>query len=469
MNRRQFVSTLLCSAAANGQATRPNVLLMISDDLNDSLGCYGHPIVKTPNLDGLARRGTIFERAYCQFPLCQPSRASLLSGLRPETTQVWTLSTPTRKHIGDAVMLPELFRKNGYFTAHAGKIFHTGEHAEDPRSWDEEKREFGKNPPKDEVIRSSGDEEDPSGHSFRWDILKTADERTPDGIQAAQTVAWLEQRARDRKPFFIATGFRRPHAPYSVPKKYFDLYPPDRIPLPARVNPPDVAAAANHRSEVRPMDPKVVREHLAAYYANVSFVDAQAGVVLNALKRLKLDANTIVVFLGDHGYHLGDHGGLWHKQTLFDRSARAPLIVSVPGMAAGRCAKLVEFVDVYPTLAELCGLIAPANLEGLSALPLLKNPRAPWKRAAFTMVGRSETPGENTKTVDFTGRTVRTERWRYTEWDGGRKGVELYDLTKDPGELHNLAAMPSMQPALREMSSLLRAGWRAALPEAKSK
>ena len=463
MTRRDFASGLLGCTAASA-ANRPmNVLLMIADDLNDSLGCYGNPVVRTPNLDALARRGFVFENAYCQFPLCQPSRTSLLSGLRPESTKVWTLDTPTRKNLGDAVMLPELFRRNGYFTAHAGKIFHTGEHAEDPRSWDVERREFGKNPQPSEVLRS-GNEREASGHSFRWDILKTPDAETPDGVQARQTVAWLEQCAHDRRPFFLATGFRRPHAPYSAPSHYFDLYPADRMPLPAKAIPPDVPAAANHPYPVRPLDPRVVREHLAAYYACVSFVDAQAGLVFDALDRLHLRDNTIVVFLGDHGYHLGDHGGLWHKQTLFERSARAPLLISVPGINAGRSRRLVEFVDVYPTLAELCGLKAPDQLEGLSAVPLLKNPVRPWKSAVFSMVARSEKPGENAKDVAFVGRTIRTERWRYTEWDGKRRGVELYDVRKDPRESRNMAAKPALESVRRQLSEGLSAGWRAALP-----
>ena len=460
MTRRQF-------AAALAPAPRPNVLFLIADDLNDSLGCYGNPIVKTPHLDALARRATVFENAYCQFPLCQPSRTSLLSGLRPETTRVWTLATPTRQHIGNATLLPELFRRHGYFTAHAGKVFHTGPHAEDERSWDLEKREFGKNPPPAEVLRS-GNETEPSGHSFRWDVLRTADADTPDGIQARQTVAWLEQRAQDGRPFFLATGFRRPHAPYSAPAPYFDLYPPDQMPLPRPDPPPDVPAAANHPHPVRPLPPPVVREHLAAYYACVSFVDAQVGLILNALDSLNLRRNTIIVFLGDHGYHLGNHGGLWHKQTLFESSARAPLLIAAPGLPPSRCRRLVEFVDIYPTLAELCGLPAPANLEGLSAVPLLRRPTRAWKTAAFSMVGRSEKPGENAKDVAFTGRTIRTEQWRYTEWDEARRGVELYDVRQDPSEIRNLAANSALAPVRADLARRLRAGWRAALPTPKS-
>lgn len=463
-NRREWLTGVLGLPAVAAARGRPNVLLMIADDLNTSLGCYGHPIAKTPNIDTLARTGVVFEKAYCQFPLCQPSRTSLLSGLRPESTKVWTLDTPTRKFLGDAVMLPELFRHNGYFTAHAGKVFHTGEHAEDPRSWDVEKREFGKNPPASEILRS-GREPDLSGHTFRWDVLRTKDEATPDGIVAAQTVEWLERRSQDKQPFFLAAGFRRPHAPYSAPSQYFDLYPPEQIPLPVGT-PPKVAAAVNHSHELHPLPPKVVREHITAYYACVSFVDSQVGKILTALDRLQLMQQTIVVFLGDHGYHLGDHGGLWHKRTLFEASARAPLIVSVPGKTAGgRCQELVEFVDLYPTLAGLCGLNPPANLEGLNFAPLLQKPDTSWKSAAFTVVARRKDDFDDPNQVDFLGRTIRTQHWRYTEWDNRERGVELYDLDKDPQELENIADRSDLKQTREDLFKRLHAGWKAALPQ----
>ncbi len=463
INRREWLTGIVGLGGSAAVAERPNVLLIVADDLNTSLGCYGHPIAKTPNIDRLAGRGIVFERAYCQFPLCQPSRTSLLSGLRPESTRVWTLDTPTRKFLGDAVMLPELFRHNGYFTAHAGKVFHTGEHAEDPRSWDLEKREFGKNPPAAEILRS-GNDPDLSGHTFRWDMLRTPDQRTPDGVVATQTVEWLEDRARDQRPFFLAAGFRRPHAPYSAPSKYFDLYPPNEIPLPADP-PPSVAAAVNHSHPLHSLAPNVVREHIAAYYACVSFVDAQVGKVMRALNRLNLEHKTIVAFLGDHGYHLGDHGGLWHKRTLFEASARAPFLVAAPGMkAGGRCTEIVEFVDLYPTLAGLCNLSPPSNLEGFSFAPLLKNPALPWKSAAFTLVGRRKDDFDDPNQVDFLGRTIRTRHWRYTEWDNRERGVELYNLNEDSRELENLAGKPELRSVQEHLSQRLRAGWRAALP-----
>lgn len=443
-------------------------MFIVADDLNTALGCYGHPVVQTPHLDRLAARGLLFERAYCQNPLCQPSRVSFLSGLRPETTRVWTLETPTRQYIGDAVMLPELFRKSGWFSAHAGKIFHTGEECEDPRSWDEELREFGKSPPPEEVLQS-GRSQGPQGHSFDWMILRTADAQTPDGIVARKTVEWMERCSREGKPFFLGLGFRRPHAPYAAPKKYFDLYPPERMPLP-KTSPEEfqrlLPAAVNYEPPPRPLSDAEVRQYLSAYYACVSFMDAQLGVVLDALDRLQLWERTIVVFLSDNGYHLGDHGGLWHKNSLFEESARVPLFVATPGMrtAGKRSERLVELVDVYPTLAELCGLQAPPNLEGTSFAPLLQQPGRAWKRGAFTMVGRGRDRIGASKEILFTGTSVRTERWRYTEWDKGRQGTELYDERRDPREVRNLAGQPRYRRTQAELQQLLRGGWRAALP-----
>ncbi|MCX6633971.1 MAG: sulfatase-like hydrolase/transferase [Acidobacteria bacterium] len=275
LSRRRLVSLLGGAGALPGaDKRRTNVLFIVSDDLNCAIGCYGHPAVRTPHIDRLARHGVVFDRAYCQYPLCQPSRTSFLSGLRPETTRVWTLETPTRKYVGDAVFLPELFRKSGYFTAHAGKVFHTGEECEDPRSWDLEVRESGKNPPPGEILRA-GKSEGPKGHSFEWDILKTAEDQMPDGKVAARTVEWLEQMARENRPFFLGAGFRRPHAPYAAPKRYFDIYPPEKVALPDTA--PDdfkrlLPAAVNHDPPDRPLTDREVREHRAAYYASVSFI-----------------------------------------------------------------------------------------------------------------------------------------------------------------------------------------------------
>ena len=470
ISRRRLVSLLGGAGALSGaDKRRTNVLFVVSDDLNCAIGCYGHPTVRTPHIDRLARHGVVFDRAYCQYPLCQPSRASFLSGLRPETTRVWTLETPTRKNVGDAVFLPELFRKSGYFTAHAGKVFHTGEECEDPRSWDLEVRESGKNPPPGEILRA-GKSEGPKGHTFEWDILKTAEDQMPDGKVAARTVEWLEQMARENRPFFLGAGFRRPHAPYAAPKRYFDIYPPEKVALPDTA--PDdfkrlLPAAVNHDPPDRPLTDREVREHRAAYYASVSFMDSRLGVLLDAMDRLRLWGHTVVVFLGDNGYHLGEHGGLWHKNSLFEESARIPLIVAAPGRrAVGRhSSRLVELVDLYPTLAGLCGLRAPAALEGTNLAPLLDDPKRPWKRGAFTMQGRGKERTEAARDIQFLGKSVRAERWRYTEWDEGRQGVELYDHASDPRETVNLADDPRHAGTRAELQGLLRGGWRAALPK----
>ena len=469
--RRQAMAALLAGAGVLcGQAAKRkpcNVLFLVSDDMNTALSLYGDPVVRTPQLERLARRGLVFDRAYCQYPLCQPSRTSFLSGLRPETTRVWTLTTPTRQHIGEAVMLPELFRKNGYFTGHAGKIYHT-DVGEDPQSWDREIRDYGKTPEADQVLRSDHSP-GPQGHSFAWDVLKTPDEQMPDGVFARKSVEWLEEMASAGKPFFLATGFRRPHAPYAAPQKYFDLYPPDCMPLP-RTGAEDwrrlIPAAINHLPPDVPLSEKIVREHLAAYHACTTFMDAQLGLLLDAMDRLSLWENTVVVFCGDNGYLLGEHGGLWHKTSLFEQGAHVPLIVSAPGMkAAGRRSRrLVELVDLYPTLAELCGLAAPANLEGTSLGPLLNEPARPWKRGAFTMQGRSKEIGEKAKTIDFFGRSVRTEEYRYNEWDGGKLGIELYDHRSDPWERKNLSGDRRLARVQSELQQLLRDGWKAARP-----
>ncbi|MBM3723985.1 MAG: sulfatase [Acidobacteria bacterium] len=461
-SRRALLVAPFLALRGKAQTAPRNVLFLVADDLNTDLGCYGHPLVKSPHLDRLASRGVVFDKAYCQYPLCQPSRTSFLSGLRPETTKVWTLQTPTRRHIGDAVMLPELYRKHGYFTAHAGKVYHTGEHAEDKRSWDEELREFGKSPPKAEVVREDTESVGPRGHSFEWHVLKTRDEDTPDGIVARKIVTWLEQCARDKRPFFLGGGFRRPHAPYGAPRKYFDQYPTSRIKLPP--DPPSqlgrlLPAAINHDAPATPLPEEAVREHMAAYYACNTFMDAQVGVILEALDRLRLWETTSIVFLGDHGYHLADHGGLWHKSTLFERSCQVPLIAYAPGArAAGkRCGRLVELVDLYPSLAAQCGLQPPANLAGRDFTPLLNHPAQPWKEAAFTMMGRGTERAEAVRDIKFIGRSVRTERYRYTEWDGGKQGVELYDYQTDPREAVNRAGDARLQPVRARLSGLLNA------------
>ncbi len=437
-----------------------NVLFIAVDDLNNDLGCYGDPIARTPNIDRLAARGVRFDRAYCQYPLCNPTRTSLLSGRRPDTTRILDNNSPPRTYLKDVVFLPEHFRAQGYFTARVGKIAHGK--FEDAVKWDVS--ENARPGPAASAVRRRdrrlGGQQGRAADgtlNLEWQPTDNKDDDEPDGNTARRIAQLLEQN-KDRT-FFIAAGFHKPHLPWVAPKKYFDMFPPEKMPLP-QVPPddtkdiPSIALPNSFRRDVGMTDDQK-RKAKAAYYACVSFMDAQVGVVLDALDRLKLVEKTIVVFWGDHGFHLGEHYGLWRKMSLFEESARVPLIVAVPWKQGGAASpRLVEFVDIYPTLTELCGLPVPDGLEGASFVSLLSEPNRPWKKAAFTVVARGR---------GILGRTVRTERYRYTEW-GGEKYSELYDHRTDPHEYTNLAGDPIFTKTLAELRSLLKAGWRAALP-----
>ncbi|HEY6167827.1 MAG TPA: sulfatase [Verrucomicrobiae bacterium] len=462
----KFAAHLLAFAvflsASVARAAAPlNVLYIVSDDLNNSLGCYGHPVVKSPNLDRLAARGVRFDRAYCNYPVCNASRTSFLSGKRPDTTGVVDNVTPTRAVLGDSVMLPEHFRRNGYTTIKVGKIFHTGKEFEDPRSWDTDIVEKGtaKKPPSGQLLRTQGKD---------GVVLRAKDEDTWDGFVARKSAELMEKAATGAKPFFVAAGFRRPHTPYIAPEKYFALYEPKQLtprygPAEHLKNIPDLALT--YRLGDAKFPEKKPGDTMAAYYASISFMDAQVGVLLDALDRLKLWDNTVVVFHSDHGYHLGEHGGLWHKMCLFEETTRVPLIVAAPGKTTGAgSSRLVELVDVFPTLTDLCGLKTPADLEGKSFAPLLGESNRDWKKAVFTVVSR----GKNikaTKKLDPTkmGRTVLTDEWRYTEWHDG--SAELYHHPDDPFEYANLAAIPQQAGQRAEMKKLLGEGWKGVLPK----
>ncbi len=450
----------LCTAQPPA-APRRNVLLIVTDDMNDHLGCYGHTNVQSPAIDRLAARGMRFDRAYCQVPLCNPSRVSFLSGLRPEHTHVYTLRQPTRSHLGDWVMLPEHFKNEGYYTAQVGKIFHTGDGHEDPRSWDFMLREFGKRPAEDQIL-FGGEPPGPIKHTIDWSALKTPDAATPDGIVARKAAAMMKVLAGGGTPFFLGVGFRRPHAPFSAPKQYFDLYPPESISLPPEPPPQYfehiLPAAHNYAPAKTPMTELEHRQLIAAYYACNSFVDAQVGVLLTALDELELWDDTIVVFVSDHGYHLGDHGGLWHKCSLFEESAKVPLMVWSPGMrAAGKASRqLVELIDLYPTLTALAGISTPAGLDGRNMQPLLDAPAADYKDAAYSSIARGRDLSQRVDEIVYVGQSVRTARWRYTEWDDGKRGVELYDHENDSREWNNLADSPDHAETIARLSKILR-------------
>lgn len=441
--------------AGPAQSRRPNVLLIMADDLNNDLGTYGHPVVKTPHIDRLAARGRRFDRAYNQFPLCSPSRVSLLTGLRPDTTRIHDLQTNFRSVLPDVVTLPQMFRNNGYLVARVGKIYHYGNPGQigtsgldDPASWDQFVNPRGIDKDEEPHVTNLTPTRQ-LGSALAYYASPAADEAHTDGKVASETIQLLEQNT-DR-PFFIGAGFYRPHCPYIAPRKYFDLYPLDRIPAPAAAVESRAPPAAWFTNPPHwGISEQGQRESIRAYYASVSFLDANVGRLLDALERLHLTDNTIVVFVSDHGYHLGEHGQ-WMKQTLFERSARVPFIVAGPGITPrGSTQRVVELLDLYPTLAALTGLRPPRALHGRSLAPLLKNPEGKWDHPAITQVRRGPAASP------YMGYSIRTEKWRYTEWDGGKRGAELYNELNDPREEKNLAADPGHQKVVGEMQRRLR-------------
>lgn len=443
-----------------------NVLFVCVDDLNNDLGCYGHPLVRSPNIDKLATKGVWFDRAYCQYPLCNPSRASFMTGLRPDTTRVYDNATRFRETRPETVTLPQTFRKAGYFAARVGKLYHYGVPAQigtdgldDPESWDKVVNPRGRDKDDEEAdliftINPNAKGSSRYGGSLSWHASDGEDHTHTDGIAAIETVKLIEQN-KD-KPFFIACGFYRPHTPFVAPKKYFGLYPTDKIELPTV---PDYhwdklpkAAYGSFKPEQERLTDKLRLEAIQAYFACTTFMDAQLGIILDQLEKLDLADKTIVVFFTDHGYHLGEHG-LWQKQSIFENSARVPLIIYDPrakgnGKAAGRT---VELIDLHATLAELCGIAPPDDLDGKSLVPLLKDPQAEWNRPAVTQVRR----GGGKKGPSFFGYAVRNERYRYIEWDGGKEGAQLYDYENDPNEWKNLADDPEYAPVIAELKKAI--------------
>ena len=441
----------------NLQKKKYNILFIAADDLNNDMECYDFSLVKTPNLNRLKARATRFDRAYNQYPLCNPSRASLLTGYRPDVTGVYNLQRNFREILPDAVTLPQLFMRNGYHSARVGKIYHYGvpndigtNGKDDSLSWNERVNPKGRDKAEEDKLTNYTPNRG-LGSTLSFLAADGTDEEQTDGMIAAEAIKIMEKS--QGQPFFLAVGFFRPHCPYVAPKKYFDMYPLEKISLPKQsaMDWNDKPEAARFTTPLNwGLDELKLREALRAYYASITFMDAQVGKILDALERLKLVDNTIVVFWSDHGYNVGQHGQ-WMKQSLFEPSARVPLIISVPGMTSGKASgRTVELLDIYPTLADLCGLKAPSNLQGKSLVSLLKKPDAGWNKAAYTQVTRIL----NNQMI--MGRSIRTERWRYTEWDEGRQGVELYDYTHDPDEFVNLAKDPAYSGDIKNLSSLLR-------------
>ncbi len=440
------------------QDKKMNILFIAVDDMNNDLGCYGHPVVKSPNIDRLASQGITFANAYCQFPLSSPSRSSILTGYRPDKTRVFDLTYHFRQDLPDITTLPQLFRNNGYYVARVGKMYHYGNPGDigtngldDRVSWTERINPAGRDKTALEldVINYTPKRGLGSAMAYLSDKDGNDPEHT-DGKVASEAIALMERYKNE--PFFIAAGFYKPHCPWITPSKYFDLYKPEQMKLPeiSGETPgqyPKLALASTNPWPYFGITSDQALECVLAYYAAISFVDAQIGKLLDAVDSLGLRDNTIIVFWSDHGYHLGEHG-LWFKQSCFEESARVPLIISVPDSkkAGQTCRRTVELVDLYPTLAEITGLTAPPDMEGNSLVRLLNNPKAGWKHPAYTQVQRGAVPGHS----------VRTEKWRYTEWGFGEEGSELYDEIADPHELKNLAGDPSYAGTVRKMKALLK-------------
>ena len=461
------VLAIFCLANTGSVAkAKPNVLFIAVDDLNNDLGCYGHPLVQSPNIDRLAKRGMRFDRAYCQYPVCNPSRASLMTGLYPEQTGVLSNAGDFRKRHPDITTMSQHFMNNGYFAARVGKIYHYGvplqigtDGKDDPASWNTVANPIGIDRAELEPVATL--QKGKYGGTLSWRIIESRDDDHTDGKGALEAIRLIEEHhpGKTGKPFFLAMGFFRPHTPYVAPAHYAKLYPLDKID-PVLEKPGDrddiPPAALADRAHQRELSLAKRREIIQAYYASITLMDACVGKLLDALDRLKLADNTIVVFFSDHGYHLGQHG-LWQKSDLFEGSARVPLILSVPGMKnEGQASdSLAELIDLYPTLAGLCGLAKPAHLKGQSLEPVLNDPTAKVRQAAFTVSNaRGKIPGHRGRKP--LGHTIRTARYRYTEWGGGKHGVELYDYKTDPDEYTNLAKRPSAKNALKRMQQLMQ-------------
>lgn len=454
-----FVLCALSSAPWSSRSTatsakpKYNVIVIASDDLRPTLGCYGNNIVKTPNIDKLASQGVKFDRAYAQYPLCNPSRASLLTGKYPTQTGVLDNEFYFRALHPELVSLPQHFKANGYATLRSGKIFHGG--MDDTEAWTEggEARNFtgAQRPP------SNPDSAERTAQSDRIVVLEGNGETNGDYRMATQAIEYLEKY--QDKPFFLAIGAAKPHSPPAAPKKFFDLYDPDKIPLPADFSPrpgappgfPEISIARRNTDLFigRDASPADARQMIRAYYASVSFMDEQVGRVLDAVDRLKLREKTIIVFWGDHGYHLGEKGKWSKAYSLFEIATRVPFIVAGPGIKKGVSPRTVQLLDMYPTIVDLCGLPqpyeAPSRLEGHSLISLLRNPQAKWNYPAFSVV----------RYQGKLGKSVRTERWHYVQWDDGKSGEMLLDHSNDPLELKNLAADPAYSGTVGQMRKLL--------------
>lgn len=448
--------TAACNPVQKPEMKKPNILFIVVDDLRPELGCYGHSQIKSPNIDELAKRGLTFVNAYCNVPVCGASRASLLTGIRPTRTRFVGFDAWAEQDAPGAVSLPQLFRNNGYQTISNGKVFH---HLNDIReSWSEA--------PWNPAVTSenyldylSHENLDllKAGHKrgLPYEKADVGDDAYFDGQIASKTIEDLKRLKKEGKPFFMAAGFLKPHLPFNAPKKYWDMYPEESIHLPENYfrpeNAPDVAI--HNFGELRsyygvpaegPVSDEMAHQLIHGYYACVSYTDAQIGRLLDALQELGMAENTIVILWGDHGWQLGEHS-LWCKHANFKTSLNAPLIISAPGFQENQKTEaLVEFVDVFPSLCELAGLVMPEQLQGQSFVSLMKNPETPGKEAIYSRFIESE--------------SIKTPRYLYTEWinkEGEVYSTMLYDHQTDPSENVNLSGDDSVKDSIKSLRNML--------------
>ncbi len=472
--------SMLCTAFACSKAyglslekdkRRPNVLFLIVDDLRPELGCYGNSNIISPNIDKIAREGILFKNAYCQIALCMPSRASVFSGLRPESNGItWPWHITLKSMPSNVISLPQLFKNEGYTTISIGKVYHFND--DDPDAWTrrytdtfyEGKDGYSSGYQKESNImslvnysKSKKGEGEYLPRPNSYEVSDASDEAYPDGMIANRAIEELKKLEKEKNPFFLAAGFYRPHLPFALPEKYWNMYKSENIKNAPNPQPVTDGVTTNDWDELRrygdipkkgALSEKKAKEIIQGYYSSITFTDAQIGKVMFEFKKLGLDKNTIVILWGDNGWNLGEHGW-WCKHTNYEVSTRITMIISTPDMKKNQVTDaLVELVDIYPSLCELVDIRTPGYIEGTSVVPVMEVPDRQWKTAVFSQFGDAK--------------TIRTENYRLIKHKNGQ--LELFDHVKDPGENRNVANHLEYMEIQDILIKQLEAGWKAGKP-----